>query len=344
MLRINPQPLASDDDLRAALQNAIRLEHSTIPPYLTALATLKGNTDSVKYARKVIREIVVNEMLHMTLACNILNAIGGHPVIADANFVPKYPHELPMGIAGDLVVHLRRYSKALVENTFMKIEEPEIILDIPTMPTVLEAVAEPITIGQFYAGISARIAGHPELFTGDPELQVSNQFQGEVIVTDVDSALLAIETIKEQGEGTPKSPLDLQNDVAHYYAFQQFSKGMRIVKNAASPVKVSFDLAQPITIDDTADVIQMVDDPPTVTYDPADARAEQLSVEADASYSNILRALHRGFNGDPSKSVDEAVDAMTGEFKSIVRDLLQQQLTAGPLAGQFAGPRFRYVV
>jgi hypothetical protein len=62
----------------------------------------------VKYARKEITDIAVNEMLHMTLGCNILNAIGGHPVLADANFVPTYPGELPMGIAGDLVVHLQR--------------------------------------------------------------------------------------------------------------------------------------------------------------------------------------------------------------------------------------------
>jgi hypothetical protein len=345
MLRINPQPLATDDDLRTALQNAIALEHSTIPPYLTALATLDGNSDSVKYARAVILDVVVEEMLHMTLACNTLNAIGGHPVIADANFVPTYPGELPMGVAGDLVVHLRRYSKALVEDTFMKIEEPEIILDIPVMPRTAAVAAEPITIGQLYAGIRARIAGHPELFTGDPTLQVSGLFfdQGEDIrVTGVDSALLAIETIVEQGEGTPKSPLDLQKDVAHYYSFQQFSKGMRIVEDPSSPLKVSFDPAQPIIIDDTTDVIPMVDDPPTVRYDAADWRAEQLSAEADASYSKILRALHRGFNGEPGM-VEDAVGAMF-EFKTIVGELLQQRLTAGPLAGQFAGPRFRYVV
>src|SRR6476659_4084113 len=113
MLRINPQPLATDDDLRTALQNAIRLEHSTIPPYLTALATLSGSSESVKYARQVITDIVVEEMLHMTLACNILNAIGGHPVLADAAFVPTYPGDLPMGVAGGLTVHLKRYSKAL---------------------------------------------------------------------------------------------------------------------------------------------------------------------------------------------------------------------------------------
>ena len=52
MLRITPQPLSTAADLRAALQNAIRLEHSTIPPYLTALATLSGSSPSVKYARR----------------------------------------------------------------------------------------------------------------------------------------------------------------------------------------------------------------------------------------------------------------------------------------------------
>ena len=343
MLRINPQPLATDDDLRTALQNAIRLEHSTIPPYLTALATLSGSSESVKYARQVITDIVVEEMLHMTLACNILNAIGGHPVLADAAFVPTYPGDLPMGIAGGLTVHLKRYSKALVEDTLMKIEEPEVPLDIPVVPSIA-AAPESITIGEFYAGISARIAGHAELFTGDPELQVSGLFfdEGEDIrVLDVDSALLAIRTIVEQGEGTPKSPLDLQKDIAHYYAFEQFSKGMRLVRDPAEPLKVHFDATQPLSIDDSADVIPMIDDPPLVTYAAADWRAEQLSAEADASYSKILRGLHRGFNGEPGM-IEDPVGAMF-EFKTIVGELLQQQLTAGHWAGQFAGPRFRYV-
>ena len=345
MLRIMAQPLSSTEDLRNALQNAIRLEHSTIPPYLTALATLSGNTPAVRYARKVIRDIVSEEMLHMTLACNVLNAIGGHPDINGKGFIPSYPHELPMGVAGDLVVHLKRYSKALVENTFMRIEEPEIPLDIPTKRTALALeAAAPITIGQFYAGIRAKLVDHPELFTGDPRLQVTGFFSGpgeNIAVTDVSSALLAIQTIVEQGEGTPKAPTDLQNEIAHYYSFQQLAKGMEIVHDPASPLKFSFDPGKPLFIDDSNDVIQMVDDPPLVVYDPADWRAEQLSTECDASYSRILNALHQGFNGQPDK-VNDAVGSMF-EFKTILGELLQQKLTAGPNAGQFAGPRYGYV-
>ena len=344
MLRIMPQSLSSVGDLHKALQNAIRLEHSTIPPYLTALATLSGNTPSVTFARQVIRDVVVEEMLHMTLACNVLNAIGGHPAIADKDFIPCYPHELPMGVAGDLVVHLKRYSKSLVENTFMRIEQPEIQLDIPTRRTTLSLEAvQPITIGQFYAGIRGALAAHPELFTGDPKLQVTGFFFGpgeDIAVTDLKSALLAIETIVEQGEGTPKAPTDLQNQIAHFYQFQQLSKGMEIVKDPASPLKFSFDPGRPLVIDDVADVIQMVDDPPLVTYDKADSRAEQLSTECDAAYTKLLVALHQGFNGKPDK-VGDAVGGMF-EFKTILGELLQQKLTAGPNAGQFAGPRFKF--
>lgn len=346
MLRLVAKPIRSREDLRDALQSAVRLEHSTIPPYLTALATLSGNPPSIAYARQVIRDIVAEEMLHMTLACNLLNAVGGHPEISGAGFVPSYPHELPMGVAGDLVVHLKRYSKDLVQNAFMRIEEPEIPLDIPVKQALIAGEPTPaITIGQFYAAIRAQIVQlAPGVFTGKPALQVTGFFYapGEnIAVTDRDSALLAIETIVEQGEGTPKSPMDLQKEIAHYYRFQQLVKGMRIVEDPSSHVKVSFDPAQPITIDDKADVVPMVDDPPLVTYDKADWRAEQLSRECDASYTKILAALHRGFNGEPAK-VNDALGGMF-EFKTVLGELLQQQLSVGPLAGQFAGPRFKYV-
>jgi hypothetical protein len=348
LLKIVAQPIQNLSDLTEALQNAIRLEHSTIPPYLTALATLSGNSPSVVYARQVLHDIVVEEMLHMTLACNLLNAIGGHPKIAVTGFVPDYPHELPMGIAGDLVVHLKRYSRALIEDTFMKIEQPEIPLDIPVKTAQLElAAVGPVTIGQFYGLVRAEIVRQnaiANIFTGDPGLQVTGFFldPGEnIAVIDLASALLAIETIVEQGEGTPKSPTDLQKHIAHYYRFQQFSKSMRIVEDLSSSLKVSFDPAQPLSIDDTADVIQMVDDPRLVTYDQADWRAEQLSTECDASYTKILSALHLGFNGKSDK-VNDAVGAMF-EFKTVLGELLQQRLSAGPNAGQFAGPRFKYV-
>jgi rubrerythrin len=76
-------------DLYPWLQNAIELEHSTIPPYLTALFSLMPGTNA-EIAR-LIHSIVIEEMLHMTIASNILIAIKGHPSINGADFIPKYP-------------------------------------------------------------------------------------------------------------------------------------------------------------------------------------------------------------------------------------------------------------
>jgi hypothetical protein len=46
-------------------------------------------------------------------------------------------------------------------------------------------------------------------------------------------------------------------------AHESQSPRWRAVRTFLTAIKVSFDPAQPITIDDTADVIQMVDNPPT---------------------------------------------------------------------------------
>jgi hypothetical protein len=86
----------------------------------------------------------------------------------------------------------------------------------------------------------------------------------------------------------------------------------------------------------------MVDDPSTVIYHEADADAETASAKADMAYSEMLRALQAGFNGQPAK-VGDAINVMVGKLKKAIDELLQYQLTAGPHARLFAGPRFRYM-
>ena len=107
MIRIAAAPITNLPSLKAALQNALRLEFFTIPPYLTSLYTLSGSSVGAQYARTIIRNVVRDEMLHINLACNILNAIGGAPDIKGA--IPSYPSPLPMALAGGLEVHLKRY-------------------------------------------------------------------------------------------------------------------------------------------------------------------------------------------------------------------------------------------
>jgi len=111
------------EELKKAIQTAIELEHSTIPVYLTAYFSIKPE-QNVEVAN-IIWTIVREEMTHLALACNLLNAIDGKPQINTFNFVPKYPGHLPGGIRPDLIVHLRKCSIMQLREVFMQIEEPE---------------------------------------------------------------------------------------------------------------------------------------------------------------------------------------------------------------------------
>ena len=138
-------------DLHEVVQSAIELEHATLPPYLTAMFSLHpGKNNKI---RNIIRSIVMEEMLHMTIACNILNALGGSPVINKKGFIPEFPGKLPMGVEADLTVNLKAYSVAQVENTFMKIEEPEHPIDLSANLTEDHEV----TIGIFYSALKKQI-------------------------------------------------------------------------------------------------------------------------------------------------------------------------------------------
>src|SRR4051794_9401049 len=190
------------DAVQAALQKAIQLEHATIPPYLYALYSLDSSKNG--NIARMIQSVVIEEMLHMTLACNILNALGGDPVLDDPTLLP-YPKALPGAVEGDLTVHLEPFSLDLVQRTFMKIEEPENPLLFPVAAALAE---EPITIGQFYTEIKNQIIALGDAaFSSTARNQITPDLMDDaIVVTNVDTASQAIDTIVEQGEGTPQSP------------------------------------------------------------------------------------------------------------------------------------------
>jgi Ferritin-like len=156
-------------------------------------------------------------------------------------------------------------------------------------------------------------------------------------VRDLATALNAIDTIVEQGEGTPQSPLDLQNGIARFYRYQQLAKGMQVEVHP-SP---HFDPTELVTVDDDVDVIRVADDPLLATIDPADANVRALADQCDRNFSEIVDALHAGFSGDPDQL--SSVDLAMTDFGASINGLLELPLTAGPLAGFHAGPRFLYV-
>ena len=185
-------------DLRRHLQWAIELEHTTVPPYLCALYSLDParNPEVVE----IVGSVFVEEMLHLLLAANLLNAVGGRPRIDAPRMLAPYPRSLPHA-DGSFEVSLLPFGAEALE-IFLKIEQPSAPCAAPESDAYQ-------TIGQFYDAIergmgdlSARL-GEAHVFCGDPQRQVSATV-GAGQVTAVDSlatARTALHQIVVQGEG-----------------------------------------------------------------------------------------------------------------------------------------------
>ncbi|PSL31322.1 ferritin-like domain-containing protein [Dyadobacter jiangsuensis] len=325
------------EELYPLLQNAIELEHSTIPPYLTAMFSLNPGTNPVQ--RQIIHSIVIEEMLHMTIAANILNALGGKPVINSADFVPEYPGPLPMGIGNGLIVGLEKYSTDVVKNVFMEIEEPEnpIVfksVSLAEMPTYS-------TIGAFYQAIQQKIEElAPDELPGDKSKQVTSSFfpADELFpIYTKQNAIDAINIIIEQGEGTSTSPLDQEDELAHYYRFEELYKGKRLVKDDTAPNGYSFS-GPPIPFSPDG-VFPLFPNTKTSML-PVGSEEWNRMNEFNTSYYSLLSGLHTTFNGQPGM-LDNTVGVMY-DLK-----LTAQKLCATPFPGKPGyniGPSFEFIV
>ncbi|XP_078581944.1 uncharacterized protein LOC144865232 [Branchiostoma floridae x Branchiostoma japonicum] len=109
--------------LRENLQLALRLKWTTIPLYLSAYYSIKDGFNTE--VASLLKSIVIAEMHHMSLVANILNAIGGKPVLNDPNLIPTYPGPLPGGCSPDIPIRLAKCSRAQIRDVFMAVEMPE---------------------------------------------------------------------------------------------------------------------------------------------------------------------------------------------------------------------------
>lgn len=328
----------SADDLVGLVQQAVRLEFATIPPYLTAMLSLvPGQNRDIWWA---VHDVVVDEMLHMLIGCNLLNALGARPALDDRDFVPDYPGPLPLGIGSGLVVGLEKFSHELVEHVFMEIEEPEHPLSFPGAGVAVDR-PEFATIGEFYRTLRTTILelGDPVL-VGDRARQVvaDRWFPAERLfaITDAASAARALALIVEEGEGTPDSPVDPDGDVAHYYRFVGIVRGRRLVRNDDAPAGYSFTGA-PYDFDEagvwplTANQIHADLERKSEAW----RRVQQFRV----TFTRLLRALQRVVDGEPGL-LDAALGLMF-ELKLAGQAMAATPVVSGGVAtGPHPGPVF----
>ena len=335
------------DDLVSYLNTAMALEHATIPPYLTAYYSIRSSTNSD--AAHIIRVTAAEEMLHLTLAANVLNAIGGKPDLTGPGFVPSYPAYLPDG-ADDFTVDLRPFSPEAVE-TFCKIERPGkapsadsrlVKTSDGRTPLVSSPTAEEMrfySIGEFYEeiieGLEKVAAGDPALFCGDPARQVGPEYfysggGAVIVVSDLDSAQQALRFIADQGEGLNAGIYDADGELAHYYRFRQLQLGRYYQVGdhpdapSGAPLSISWD-----------DVYKVKVSARLADY-PAGSELARVARDFNADYGAFLALLTKAFNGQPGL-LEEAVCEM---FR--LRDAFNR-LVCNPLPGSdglHAAPTF----
>jgi hypothetical protein len=342
------RPISTIKDLARHLQWALSVELSTIPPYLCALYSVADPTED---AYGLVRSVVVEEMLHTMLVCNLMNSIGAPPSFGP-DYIPTYPGYIPHHAAGGPFIQLQALSPALASTVFMAIELPEVSPRSPAEGNRFE------TIGQFYKAIEegfercvARFH-HDGVFGRDTGFQRTDTYfgggRGHLLrVRDLATAKQAITEITEQGEGAewPRPPEPLEEpfggfdhygqrldgtygpilgvpwELSHYRKFQQLANGE-------------------VPIPDTYPMRPN----PTAKSLPADIRP--LGELFDECYTLVLMSLEKAFTSPdvPVNFFERAFPMMIDALPNLATLLMQTPLEppADPTLGPNAGPSFLY--
>jgi len=330
------------ESLRQHLQWAIELEHCTIPPYMCALYSLDPNRN--REASDVMRSIVLEEMLHLTLVANLLNAVGGRSELDSPRMLPGYPRCLPHS-DHTFEVSLLPFSLEALD-LFLRIEQTA----RPDGPPESDHYE---TIGQFYDAIEQGLRdlcadlGETNVFCGDPSRQVTNDSYsgagGQIIVVDgLTSALAALDEVVEQGEGASRTevwdedpdPLNPErHQVAHYYRIQELKFGRRY---RPGDTPQSRPTGEVISID--WDSVMPMRRNPRIADNLPGSQIRTAQEEFAGFYCALLSQLEQAFGGNP-RMLGSAIGSMYG-LKTQARALMQIPNDDGLTV---AGPTFEYI-
>jgi Ferritin-like len=353
-----PLPVGSREQLVYLLTQACELEQGVLCEYLFALYSLKREPedglsaeqlDQVTRWGRTLAEIAVQEMLHLTLATNLLTAVGATPHFHRPNFPIRCQWYPP-----DVQIELVPFGEAALRH-FLYLERPDDIdLDdaeglaavcecrplTATSNTLMAGPQDYSTVGHLYRSIDygfTRLVeryGEAGVFIGPPGSQATREVLGWpelVAVTDLASAKAAIATIIEQGEGSSGEWRE-----AH------FGRLSTILDEylAATRADPTFSPARPAR---PAYVRRPPDQPQgTVIGDPLTAQVADLF---DAAHQTMLQALCRLFLRDDETDAEVSTLANTAiELMAAVLRPLGSVLTTLPLGpnhpGELAGPAF----
>ena len=310
-------PQALVDNLRAAMA----VELTTIPTYLYAYWSIKpmeeGGSRLAFQASRLIMSVISEEMLHLGLVANVMNALGIEPTLNDPALIPKYPAPLLRHSTGQygFEAGLLRLSSEAVD-AFLEIELPSWKVQNPGGDQ-----RGWDTIGEFYAEIEQQLTPDLDYSHGGQLADFNNPGLGKLIQVDSqESALHALELIVDQGEGYDKKEDDDEHELSHYDKFLEVQQ-----------------LLQDGSIDPVHDVYPVIDNPFTEVYNEAQLQANQAF---NSTYSALLDELQKQFTEGNSNLFGQSTSLMVA-LKQGAAALRQSGNVGG--TGQLAGPTFEYL-
>ncbi len=299
----------SREQLLYWLHEASEIEHHLMCCYLYAAFSLKrddaawseAQRSAVAGWRRSITAVALEEMTHLALVGNLVNALGAAPHLNR----PPFPVDSGPYPAG-FVIRLAPFCADTLEH-FKYLERPqhEALQDSAAFEPVRRyrravpagrlspGPRDYATVGELYETVAQSLRafaaqhGEAALFFGEPALQLDADLAplpGVAAITDLASALAAIDTIVTQGEGAGGENAD-----SHFMRFCRMADELAALKQADP----AFEPAWPAATN-------------PVMNAPIQAAAERVFIDhaqnarwldiGNALYTTSLRCLLQGFN------------------------------------------------
>lgn len=338
------KPITTVEGLQDHLYHAIQIELSTIPLYLYPAYSIKtqgySQWSAGMSAFRTIRSVVIEEMLHLCLARNLLVAVGGGDSVHlyAEKMIPKYPSNM-LHRRPPLALHLEPCSTTLVTEVFMPLE-------LPAKDHAPPQGGEYNTLGQFYAAIHRAFGDldrelGPRLWENNrPDLQYYSGYWNQdgggapIVVCDLATACDAIDTIVEQGEGAKSDDTDVplnivsptpgRDELSHYAKFHQIAQGIDLIGDT-----------WPVPTDPTADLFG--------------GPVGELARFFDAAYSYVLCMIDAIYDSSRKQTVPGKTSARYGLERTFIAAMGGVLYPIGALlvtlpfeTGRNAAPTFGY--
>lgn len=302
------------------VRSAVAAELTTLPTYLYPYWSIRplsdGGSAGGERARRNLMSVILEEMLHMALASNLLNALGGTPSLTTAPFLPVFPCPLLRSVGDqpdcDPVVDLFPLGDDCL-TLITRVELP--VWDDKEDPTA--------TLGGFYdAKVTALLPDDDASYQHGKQLAPwDNPGAGRLFsITSQKTAAQAITEIKDQGEGTSAEQHDDgDHELAHYWRFKE--------------------IQDDTSIDFAKDVYPVVPKPGSFV-DRYNTEQAAANTTFNRTYSRMLDALETVLSGD-DPDVYPVATGLMGQLHHQAT-LLR---TTGKIPGTdfLPGPTFEYV-